>query len=490
MLSHRQRRGFRDWDRNTGSCWFRGLGVLARVCLPPVGAALATVLPVGCETTTEVALRADSLVVSQPSVVVMVDSTAHITARVVGRDTAIAFFIADSTVARGSGGSITGVTIGTTEVLVAADTLLVHVPVTVVERLAELHPSDYQTCARAVDGRMECWGYPSHGVPYLVGGFRHFRSVTTSAFSACGLGADSAIYCRGSGVLGTGAFYSDTSVRVTDPAGFAQVVSGLYFDCALTTAGQVRCWGEGQKTGVLGRNSFEPTPVNPVPSFTFTMLAAGYDHMCGLTSGGAVFCWGDNYYGETGDTATAASFTPFQVQGLPAVTGIVAQNWHTCGLTSGGDAWCWGDNWLGQLGDTLGTGCQFSRDELTYHGYHYENRCSLTPIKVAGGRQFTTLAAGNNETCALDATGQLWCWGDNSRGQFGNGGTGGSGPGPQAAAGNLRFTSVGGGSDAMCGVATDGRGYCWGADGPSHILGQPGAPDSVRTTPTAVEFQP
>ena len=488
MLTDRPR-GFRDLAKISGRCWFRRVGAPARTYLPPVGLALATLLSASCETTTEVALRADSLVVRPASVVVMVDSAVRVSARAFGRDTAIAFYLADTTVARGVGGSVTGVAIGTTDLLVAADTILVHVPITVVERLAEIRPSETQSCAQAVDGRMECWGAGSLGVPYLVGGFRRFRSVATGADGACGLGADSAVYCHGSTVLGTGLVYSDTSVRVTDPSSFAQVVAGLSFACALTTGGQVRCWGEDEY--VMGQNTLVQTPINPVPSFTFARLAAGYAHVCGLTNGGAVYCWGDNYLGETGDTATAVAYslTPFPVQGLAAVTGIAAQNYHTCALTSGGDAWCWGDNWAGQLGDTIGTGCQYSRDALL-RGENFANRCSLTPIKVPGGHHFTALAVGNNETCGLDASGQLWCWGDNSLGQFGNGGTSGGGPVPQAAAVSLRFTSIGGGADAMCGVAADGRGYCWGADGSDHILGQPGKPDSIRTTPTAVAFQP
>src|SRR5205809_6133420 len=59
--------------------------------------------------------------------------------------------------------------------------------------------------------------------------------------------------------------------------------------------------------------------------------------------------------------------------GPPAVTALSAGP-HDCMVTSGGVAYCWGVNGSGQLGD----------------GSTNESR---TPVRVAGGLEFTTVSA-------------------------------------------------------------------------------------------------
>lgn len=51
------------------------------------------------------------------------------------------------------------------------------------------------------------------------------------------------------------------------------------------------------------------------------------------------------------------------------------------------------------------------------HNKRYE------PYAVKGMTNITQIAAGNNHIVALDANGNVWRWGDNSYGQFGNGST-------------------------------------------------------------------
>jgi hypothetical protein len=46
-----------------------------------------------------------------------------------------------------------------------------------------------------------------------------------------------------------------------------------------------------------------------------------------------------------------------------------------------------------------------------------------TPVPVLGGRRFKEISSGQINTCAIDTSDTLWCWGDNSDGVIGDGST-------------------------------------------------------------------
>jgi alpha-tubulin suppressor-like RCC1 family protein len=82
-------------------------------------------------------------------------------------------------------------------------------------------------------------------------------------------------------------------------------VVGEEHTCALTTRGQVKCWG-GNMYGQLGLGIFgtkgsraadmgEALPfVNLGPGVVVTQLAGGADHNCAALKAGGVKCWGHN----------------------------------------------------------------------------------------------------------------------------------------------------------------------------------------------------
>ncbi|MCB1395209.1 MAG: hypothetical protein KDJ98_04365 [Rhodobacteraceae bacterium] len=71
------------------------------------------------------------------------------------------------------------------------------------------------------------------------------------------------------------------------------------------------------------------------------------------------------------------------------------------------------------------------------------------------------VAAGNQHTCALDDTGRVWCWGDNSMGQLGNG-TSTDGLTPVLVRRVTDAVAIASGSDHSCAVLSTGRVACWG----------------------------
>ena len=253
------------------------------------------------------------------------------------------------------------------------------------------------------------------------------------------------------------------TVSVAEP-GFASVTTGGAHTCALTASGQAHCWGRGE-SGQLGvpvpttscTTDSGPSPCSMVPvavrgGLVFAQLAGGGAHTCGLTSDGTPHCWGSNANGQLGDNSTTNRDAPVAVATALKFVRIDAGAQHTCALTSDGRAFCWGRNNRGQLGDGTTT-------------------LRSAPVAVIGGHTMQRIAAGGlsfGHTCALVTGGDLYCWGDNERGQLGIG-TGGTvadltpHPEPTKVGGGLTFTAVTAGLGRhTCGLTTTGGAYCWG----------------------------
>src|SRR5258707_13409266 len=103
------------------------------------------------------------------------------------------------------------------------------------------------------------------------------------------------------------------------------------------------------------------------------------------------------------------------------------------------------------------------------------------PVQVAG--HWHAAVAGQYETCALDDADALWCWGDNSRGEIGDG-TSAPRSAPVVVA-PAAHSSVTIGSETVCELRS-GELWCWG----ENDLGTFGdgtqtgtvVPEHVRTT--------
>jgi alpha-tubulin suppressor-like RCC1 family protein len=163
-------------------------------------------------------------------------------------------------------------------------------------------------------------------------------------------------------------------------------------------------------------------------------------------------------------TVAGATFGPLTATGIGYRSVALGLD-HSCGLTVAGAAYCWGGNFAtGALGD--GTTIRRAR-----------------PVAVIGGRTFASLAASAHSTCGLEPSGTVFCWGDNTDGQLGNGTAGGFVTAPTLAAGGLQFDALSMAEGHVCGLTALGAAYCWG----SNRRGQLGdGTFSDRLTPVAV----
>jgi alpha-tubulin suppressor-like RCC1 family protein len=82
----------------------------------------------------------------------------------------------------------------------------------------------------------------------------------------------------------------------------------------------------------------------------------------------------------------------------------------SCGITTIGEGYCWGSNTSGQLGTAtpLATCAP-------------QNPCSSRPVPVANNLRFTLIVPAGNHACGITTDQKLYCWGANDAGQLGDG---------------------------------------------------------------------
>ncbi len=124
---------------------------------------------------------------------------------------------------------------------------------------------------------------------------------------------------------------------------------------------------------------------------------------------------------------------------------ITAGAYHTCARKVNGNTYCWGLNDRGQVGVGSSRVCTGAS-------------CVDRPTFVMTASQ---VDAGNDHTCALNAAGAAFCWGNSNYGQLGNGNYGYLSQ-PIPVSGNLVFSSISAGQFSTCGTSASGM-FCWGA---------------------------
>jgi alpha-tubulin suppressor-like RCC1 family protein len=112
-----------------------------------------------------------------------------------------------------------------------------------------------------------------------------------------------------------------------------------------------------------------------------------------------------------------------------------------------------------------------------------------SPVAVSGGLRWNQVIAGLYHTCGVNTVNVAYCWGLNSFGELGKGGSpGGNVATPTKVAGGLLFSGVSTGPAGRhtCGITTGNRIYCWG----NNNYGQLGdGTNNNRSTPVKVAGQ-
>jgi alpha-tubulin suppressor-like RCC1 family protein len=260
-----------------------------------------------------------------------------------------------------------------------------------------------------------------------------------------------------SGELGDGTTVDHpTPAAVTGSAGARVVAAGNAFSLALLADGSVLAWGNN-KSGELGDGSAPTDHSTPVPvsglgaGSGVVAISAGESHALALRSDGTVLAWGHNASGQLGDgSAPTDHATPVQVSGLGPGSGVVAiaaGATFSLALRSDGSVLAWGNNASGELGDGSAPADH------------------PTPVPVSGlgpGSGVVKLVAGGATSYALRTDGQVLAWGHNAAGELGDGAAPTNQPVPEVVPALAGVLDIAAGQSHAIAVYASGAVISWG----------------------------
>ena len=381
------------------------------------------------------------------------------------------------------------------------------------------------SCASATDGVVACWGSNIDGtvgdgtkinrlLPVASGSFsgKTISDLSVGERSACTV-ASGEFWCWGqniAGKLGNGAWGNPETVPVkVDKSGVlagktAQLVtvpSSVGVSCGVAT-NKAYCWGGYTaipSASALGNNLIVQSTgsyatLSPVSvyeetgvltsSSTITDISAN-GVVCVIANAGSVYCWGVNQMGQLGaNSSSVGSSKPYPVL---KETGVLA------GKTASKVA-------VGANSVCVST----TEPNIYCWGYNYNGQfgdgtrvTSLKPVLMTNsdsplkGKTITKLSAGSSHACAATSTNEVYCWGSNALGQVGDG-TNTTRYYPVQVQGPLvgkTITDLYANVNNTCAVAS-GKAYCWGSndygqigDGTSQVSASASATKSLSIPP-------
>jgi alpha-tubulin suppressor-like RCC1 family protein len=260
------------------------------------------------------------------------------------------------------------------------------------------------------------------------------------------------------GELGDGQLtpYETRAVRVDFPAGvkIAALPDPMPFDAGLAIDSTGHAWGwgvDGSHDLCLSGLAYVRPQRLPLSDVT---LATGARTHALFYSHGTVYACGSGDAGELGNGSAASRSQPTPVAGLPAGVTVTAltSSWEGSGaLLANGDYYDWGYNAAGQLGD--GT----TADSAVPANVNLPGPVSHV---FQGGSGKT-----NGQTVAILKNGSVWAWGNNERGQLGDGTTANSDvPVRVHVPAGVSFVSVNSGGYTSFAIDSAGRLWDWGGN--------------------------
>jgi len=236
-------------------------------------------------------------------------------------------------------------------------------------------------------------------LPQPVPGVAHAVDLAGSTGHALVALADGRVLAWGDSCAGAGHHVDGQPMPLLRPEPVrgadrvVQVVAGSDFSAARTADGAVLVWGKrpADDGGLIPARPWGCAPPLRLALSGVVQISAGAAHLLALSRDGTVYAGGRNEGGALGTGRQEPQLPPTRVQGLPAMSLVVALGTRSLALGRDGSVWQWGE----------GLGARPARLSL--------------PGKAVG------LQGHGGYAMAQTAEGALWVWGEGYGGVFADG---------------------------------------------------------------------
>ncbi len=384
-------------------------------------------------------------------------------------------------------------------------------------RITAIIAGNSVSVATASDGSVWMWGdnefgqfgdsaYSAQPSPVNVSTLTGFTRFSVGSTNVVAIGPGGAMQAWGSnsyGQLGVGDTI-DRSVPtlMTAPAQFTQVSTGATHTAAVARDGSVWAWGSNGRGQLAdGTVSVSNRPVDVQGLTDIVAVSAEMFHVLALGSDGGIWAWGSNTNGALGNGSRRDSSLPQRIPALPAMSAIAGGEGFSLALEQNGNAWSWGGNSVGQLGNGQTGFIQLTPHKMTtisgvaqlstkfLHVLAVRQDSSVwawgdnsygqlgdgtitdrsTPTRVTGlANAVSAVAAGSFHSLALDRSGDVWAWGNNSAGELGDG-TYTDRHTPVRVVGLSNVVAISAGTNVSYAITRDGRLWAWGQNGEGEL---------------------
>ena len=236
------------------------------------------------------------------------------------------------------------------------------------------------------------------------------------------LASDSTVHSAGScdnGRLGNGLFSGSQTTFGDITSSFngktiTHTATGDNHALALASDGSLFAWGYngyGQVGDASTTDRSVPVAITgSLSGKVVTSIGAGSNHSIVTTSDSSVFAWGYNNNGQVGDTTNTDRSSPVDITGNfsgKTITSVSVGNYHNIALASDGSVFTWGRGSRYRIGN----GTQINRN----------TPFDITSSGSLSGKSITAVYAGGGHTMAIANDGSVSVWGGNDVGQLGIG---------------------------------------------------------------------
>jgi alpha-tubulin suppressor-like RCC1 family protein len=288
--------------------------------------------------------------------------------------------------------------------------------------ISRIDASSDSTCALSGHGTIHCWGYGEYGQfgesvtrmptsPVTVALPFTATNLAVGAFHVCATTSSGEVQCWGyqHGDIpdGSDAVSSTVPAPISGlPPAPTAIDAGAYHTCALSSSGQIHCWGSNF-SGQLGDGSTQDSMSAVQVSLpeTATTISSGANNTCVIGLSGKVFCWGANNFGQLTNEAVDVISAPVQISGVVDVVGITVGEDTSCAWNASGGGYCWGS----PNGPGAGSDAEMESSPV-------EMNRSIAPMLPGPNGPPTTgvqqLFGGPGAICARMHNQSLSCWGN------------------------------------------------------------------------------